>query len=169
MKKLAAISLVLVIAGVGASGCLWRAAEGQGGPNATMTKQPTTLGAFSVSLAVKDIKASRVFYEKLDFQVVLGDEAQKWLILRNGSVTIGLFQGALPRNTLTFNPGWDEKAQPVAQFTDVREHQRRLKARGLIFTSEAEEKGTAPANFMVIDPDGNPVLFDQHVHFTAKQ
>ena len=91
-----------------------------------MATQPTTLGAFSVSLAVKNIQASRAFYEKLDFEVVGGNEAQNWLILRNGSVTIGLFQGMFPRNILTFNPGWDEKAQPVGEFKDVREHHRRL-------------------------------------------
>ena len=134
----------------------------------SMTKQPTTLGAFSVSLAVKDIKASRAFYEKLDFAVVMGEEAQKWLILRNGSVTIGLFQGVWERNVLTFNPGWDEKAQPVVPFTDVREHERRLKASGLKFTKEAEQ-GTGPASFMLVDPDGNPILVDQHVHLAAKQ
>ena len=95
-----------------------------------MTKQPTTLGAFSVSLAVKNLQASRAFYEKLGFAVCGGDPAQNWLILRNGTVTIGLFQGMFERNILTFNPGWDDKAQAVAEFTDVREHQRRLKSQG---------------------------------------
>ena len=128
-----------------------------------MTKQPTTLGAFSVSLAVKDLKASRAFYEKLDFEVVGGDPAQNWLILRNGSVTIGLFQGMFERNMMTFNPGWDEKAQAVEKFSDVREHQRRLKSGGLELTSEADESSTGPASFMLLDPDGNPVLIDQHV------
>ena len=128
-----------------------------------MTKQPTTLGAFSVSLAVKTLQASRAFYEKLDFEVVGGDPAQNWLILRNGSVTIGLFQGMFERNILTFNPGWDVKAQAVKKFIDVREHQRRLKSRGLTLTAEADENGTGPASFMLSDPDGNPVLVDQHV------
>ena len=176
MKKLAAISVVMFVAGVWAGGGLLSAAGDQARAAAsekqmkgTMAKQPTTLGAFSVSLAVKDIKASRDFYEKLDFEVVMGEEAQKWLILRNGSVTIGLFQGVWERNVLTFNPGWDEKAQAVAPFTDVREHQRRLKARGLKLKSEADEKGTGPANFLLVDPDGNPVLFDQHVDLAAKQ
>ena len=176
MKKLAAISVVIFVAGVWAGGGLLNAAGDQARAAATekqvkgtMTKQPTTFGAFSVGLAVKDIKASRAFYEKLDFEVVMGDEAQKWLILRNGSVTIGLFQGVWDRNVLTFNPGWDEKAQAVVPFIDVREHQRRLKARGLKFKSEADEKGTGPANFLLVDPDGNPVLFDQHVHLAAKQ
>jgi catechol 2,3-dioxygenase-like lactoylglutathione lyase family enzyme len=128
-----------------------------------MGKQPTTLGAFSVSLAVKDLEASRAFYEKLDFVVVGGEAAQNWLILRNGSVTVGLFQGMFERNILTFNPGWDDTAQSVAQFTDVREHQRQFKARGLPLASEADENSTGPASLMLIDPDGNPILLDQHV------
>ena len=128
-----------------------------------MTKQPTTLGAFSVSLAVKDLQVSREFYEKLDFQFAGGDPAQNWLILRNGTVTIGLFQGMFERNVLTFNPGWDDKAQPVSEFTDIREHQRRLKAEGFAFTLEADESTTGPASLMLLDPDGNPVLIDQHV------
>jgi catechol 2,3-dioxygenase-like lactoylglutathione lyase family enzyme len=128
-----------------------------------MTKQPSTLGAFSVSLAVKSLEASRAFYEKLDFEAVGGDPAQNWLILRNGSVTIGLFQGMFERNILTFNPGWDERAQKVEKFMDVREHQGRLKSRGLALASEADESGTGPASLMLLDPDGNPVLIDQHV------
>jgi catechol 2,3-dioxygenase-like lactoylglutathione lyase family enzyme len=132
------------------------------GMAAAMTTQPTTLGAFSVSLAVKDIKASRAFYEKLDFEAVGGDVAQNWLILRNGNVTLGLFQGMYERNLLTFNPGWNHNAQALERFTDVREHQRRLKSRGLKLTKEADEKGTGPAGFMLVDPDGNPILIDQH-------
>jgi catechol 2,3-dioxygenase-like lactoylglutathione lyase family enzyme len=128
-----------------------------------MTKQPTTLGAFSVSLAVKDLQASREFYEKLGFEVVMGEPAQNWMILRNGTVTLGLFQGMFERNMLTFNPGWDDKAQPVEEFTDVREHQRRLKSKGLTLTSEADESGTGPGMLMLVDPDGNPILLDQHV------
>jgi catechol 2,3-dioxygenase-like lactoylglutathione lyase family enzyme len=129
-----------------------------------MTKQPTTLGAFSVSLAVKDLQASRAFYEKLDFVVVGGDAAQNWLILRNGTVTIGLFQGMFDRNLLTFNPGWDHQAQPVGEkFTDIREHQRRLKSSGLELAIEADESSTGPASVMLTDPDGNPILIDQHV------
>ena len=128
-----------------------------------MAKQPTTLGAFSVSLAVKDLQASRAFYEKLDFEVVGGDAAQNWLILRNGTVTVGLFQGMFDRNILTFNPGWDEKAQPIAEFIDIRDHQRRLKSNGVELTSEADENGAGPASLMLIDPDGNPILVDQHV------
>jgi catechol 2,3-dioxygenase-like lactoylglutathione lyase family enzyme len=129
-----------------------------------MTKQPTTLGAFSVSLAVKDLQASRAFYEKLDFEVAGGDRTQNWLILRNGIITIGLFQGMFDRNVLTFNPGWDSEAQPVRdKFTDIREHQRRLKSKGLTLTMEADESSTGPASVMLTDPDGNPVLIDQHV------
>lgn len=128
-----------------------------------MTTQPTTLGAFSVSLAVKDLAASQAFYEALDFAVVGGEAAQNWLILRNGSVTIGLFQGMFERNILTFNPGWDEQATAVDPFTDVREHQRRLRSEGLAFTTDADDEGTGPASFMLVDPDGNPILVDQHV------
>jgi catechol 2,3-dioxygenase-like lactoylglutathione lyase family enzyme len=128
-----------------------------------MTQQPTTLGAFSVSLSVKDIQASREFYEKLGFTSVFGEPAQNWLILRNGNVTIGLFQGMFPRNMLTFNPGWDESAQKADQFTDVRELQRQLKSKGLQLTTEADESSTGPASIMLMDPDGNPILIDQHV------
>lgn len=128
-----------------------------------MATQPTTLGAFSVSLAVRDLSASKAFYEALGFAVVLGDAAQHWLILRNGTVTIGLFQGMFERNILTFNPGWDDQAQPVDGFVDVREHQRLLKAQGLTLASEADAAGSGPGSFMLIDPDGNPILVDQHV------
>lgn len=129
----------------------------------TQPAQPTTLGAFSVSLAVKNLEASRAFYERLDFRVVMGDASENWLILRNGSVTIGLFQGMFERNILTFNPGWDEQAQPVKDYADVRDHQRRLKAKGLDLINEADENGTGPASLMLVDPDGNPILIDQHV------
>jgi len=128
-----------------------------------MGTQPTTLGAFSVSLAVKDLEASRAFYEKLDFRVVMGEAARNWLILRNGTITIGLFRGMFERNILTFNPGWDAEARGVEEYTDVREHQRRLKERGLELASEADENGTGPASVMLVDPDGNPILIDQHV------
>ena len=121
------------------------------------------LGAFSVSLNVKDIEASRACYETLGFAPVMGDAAQGWLILRNGTTTIGLFQGMFEKNSLTFNPGWDANAQPVASFTDVRELQRQLKAAGVEFTAEADESGSGPAFFSIVDPDGNPILVDQHV------
>ncbi len=121
------------------------------------------LGAFSVSLAVKDLQASKVFYEKLGFTVVGGDEAQNWLILRSGGHTIGLFQGMFEKNILTFNPGWNSDAGELEAFIDVRDIQRQLKAVGVELTSEADESSTGPANLMVVDPDGNPILIDQHV------
>jgi lactoylglutathione lyase len=121
------------------------------------------LGAFSVSLAVKDIEASAAFYEKLGFSKHGGDISQNWLILRNGETVIGLFQGMFEKNMLTFNPGWNQDAQPLGSFTDVRDLQRHLKAQGTEFLSEADEDTTGPASFMVLDPDGNPVLVDQHV------
>ncbi len=121
------------------------------------------LGAFSVSLAVKDIEASRAFYEKLGFAVFAGDAAQNWLILKNGDHVIGLFQGMFDRNILTFNPGWDQNAQPIEQFTDVRELQRRMKKSGVPLMTEADENSSGPASFMMADPDGNPILIDQHV------
>ena len=120
------------------------------------------LGAFSVSLAVKSIEASRSFYEKLGFSAIGGDQSQGWLILRNGSTVIGLFQGMFDANILTFNPGWDNKAQNVDPFTDVREIQRRLKAQGIVPVTEVDETTTGIGHFIVIDPDGNPVLVDQH-------
>ena len=121
------------------------------------------LGAFSVSLAVKDLEASKAFYEKFGFQAFAGDAAQNWLILKNGDHVIGLFQGMFEKNILTFNPGWDQNAQKVASFTDVRELQRRLKASGVPLVSEADESTTGPASFVAVDPDGNPILVDQHV------
>ncbi len=121
------------------------------------------LGAFSISLAVQDLEASRAFYEKFGFAVAGGDPAQNWLILRNGEHVIGLFQGMFERNILTFNPGWDQNAQAVGSFTDVRELQRRLKAQGVEFVQEADETTTGPASFIAVDPDGNPILLDQHV------
>jgi catechol 2,3-dioxygenase-like lactoylglutathione lyase family enzyme len=121
------------------------------------------LGNFSVSLAVKDLAASRAFYEKLGFRVIGGDLAQNWLILQNETSTIGLFQGMFDKNLLTFNPGWDRNAQPLADFTDVRELQRTFKERGLTLASAADESSTGPASLMLIDPDGNPILIDQHV------
>jgi lactoylglutathione lyase len=121
------------------------------------------LGAFSVSLAVKDIQASKSFYEKFGFQPFAGDAAHNWLILKNGDHVIGLFQGMFEKNILTFNPGWDQNAQKLESFTDVRELQRKLKAQGVQFMQEADESTTGPASFIAVDPDGNPILFDQHV------
>lgn len=121
------------------------------------------LGAFSVSLAVKDIQASTEFYEKLGFTRFAGDITQNWLILKNGQAVVGLFQGMLERNALTFNPGWDQDAQPLEPFTDVRDIQRELQGQGVPFLAEAAEGTTGPASFIVTDPDGNPVIVDQHV------
>jgi catechol 2,3-dioxygenase-like lactoylglutathione lyase family enzyme len=121
------------------------------------------LGAFSISLAVKDLAASRSFYETLGFEVFAGDAAQGWLVLRNGDHVIGLFQGMFDRNIPTFNPGWDQGARKLDRFTDVRELQKRLKARGVAIQQEADEATSGPASFVVVDPDGNPVLVDQHV------
>ena len=121
------------------------------------------LGAFSVSLAVKNLEASRSFYEKLGFQVFAGDASQNWLILKNGDHAIGLFQGMFEKNILTFNPGWDSNAQKLDVFTDVRGLQRQLKAKGVALQTEADETSTGPASFMIVDPDGNPILIDQHV------
>lgn len=120
------------------------------------------LGAFSVSLAVKDIAASRAFYENIGFEVFGGDQSQNWLIMKNGDHVIGLFQGMFEKNILTFNPGWDQSAQPMDSFTDVRELQRMVKERGVQLASEADETTTGPASFVAIDPDGNPILVDQH-------
>lgn len=121
------------------------------------------LGAFSISLTVKDIHASKAFYEKLGFKVFGGDITQNWLILKNGDHVIGLFQGMFEKNMLTFNPGWDCNAQKVEPFTDVRELQRQLKAQGVALMSEADENTSGPASFVLMDPDGNPILVDQHV------
>jgi catechol 2,3-dioxygenase-like lactoylglutathione lyase family enzyme len=121
------------------------------------------LGNFSVSLTVKDLSASRAFYEKLGFEVRGGDASKNWLILQNGAATIGLFQGMFDKNTLTFNPGWNNMAQPLEDFKDVREIQRSLKSSGLQLMAVADESSTGPAYLMLLDPDGNPILIDQHV------
>lgn len=127
-------------------------------PNKTME-----LGNFSVSLAVKDIKKSMAFYQKLDFKTVGGKLEQNWIVLQNGTVTIGLFQGMFDKNLMTFNPGWNAKKEALGSFQDVRELQRTLKERGLSMLTEADEKTDGPAHFMITDPDGNSLLFDQHV------
>ena len=121
------------------------------------------LGNFSISLSVKDIEASRAFYEKFGFRSFMGNALQKWLIMKNGEHVIGLFQSMFERNMLTFNPGWDSNGNALASFTDVRELQRQLKAQGVMLMSEADENTTGPASFMAVDPDGNPILVDQHV------
>jgi catechol 2,3-dioxygenase-like lactoylglutathione lyase family enzyme len=121
------------------------------------------LGNFSVSLAVKDIAASRAFYEKLGFAVFGGDQGQGWLIMKSPACIIGLFQGMFDRNTLTFNPGWDSSGNTLPAFTDVRDIQKSLRAAGIPIVNAADKSTTGPASFMVIDPDGNPILIDQHV------
>lgn len=128
------------------------------------TEQKTMeLGNFSISLAVKDIKASKAFYEKLDFKVVGGKPEQNWIVLQNGSARIGLFQGMFDKNIMTFNPGWTKDKEALTDFPDVRELQHTLKARGLTMAPEVDETTNGPAHFMVTDPDGNTLLFDQHV------
>ena len=121
------------------------------------------LGAFSVSLTVKDLKASRQFYEKFGFKAFAGDPSRNWLVMKNGDHAIGLFQGMFDKNILTFNPGWDSNAQKLANFTDVRELQRQLKAQGVHMLKEADESTTGPDSFVAVDPDGNQILVDQHV------
>jgi lactoylglutathione lyase len=120
------------------------------------------LGAFSVSLSVKDISKSKAFYEKLGFQTLGGEIAQNWLIMKNGSTVIGLFEGMFEKNLLTFNPGWDQNAENLESFTDIRNLQKQLKEQGVKMLTEADESGDGPASFTIEDPDGNPILVDQH-------
>ena len=121
------------------------------------------LGAFSISLTVMDIEASRKFYEMFGFKIFHGDASQNWLIMKNGDHSIGLFQGMFEKNMLTFNPGWDKDARELDAFTDVRDLQRQLKEQGLELISEVDESTSGPGSFIVVDPDGNPILVDQHV------
>ncbi|PKB82380.1 MAG: glyoxalase [SAR202 cluster bacterium Io17-Chloro-G9] len=121
------------------------------------------LGAFSISLVVKDIEVSKEFYEKFGFHVFGGDASQNWLIMKNGGTIIGLFQGMFEKNMLTFNPGWDSNAREFDNYTDVRELQNRLKQQDVELISEADESTVGPASFIAVDPDGNPILLDQHV------
>ena len=121
------------------------------------------LGAFSVSLAVKDLQASKSFYENFGFKEFAGDASQNWLILKNGDHVIGLFQGMFDKNILTFNPGWDQNAQKLDEFADIRELQKELKAKGVPLVQEVDESTSGPASFTALDPDGNPILVDQHV------
>ena len=121
------------------------------------------LGTFSISLAVKDLETSKTFYEKFGFKVFAGEASQNWLILKNGDHAIGLFQEMFEKNIMTFNPGWDSNASKLDTFTDVRDLQRQLKAQGVELHTEADESTTGPASFIAVDPDGNPILVDQHV------
>lgn len=129
---------------------------------APKTAEPVQLGNFSVSLTVKDLKVALAFYEKLGFTEVAGDK-KRWIVLKNGQAKIGLFQGLFPKNMLTFNPGWDSEKVELKEFQDVRAIQRVLKERGIPFALEADEKTDGPAFFQITDPDGNPILVDQHV------
>ncbi len=133
------------------------------GPTQAAAPKDMALGAFSISLAVKDLKASRQFYEKFGFKARGGNPAKNWLVLKNGDCIIGLFHGMFEKNIMTFNPGWDSNKQKLAAFTDVRELQRQLKAQGVKLATEADESTTGPASFVAMDPDGNQLLFDQHV------
>ena len=144
-----------------ASFCLL-AASGPSKPATMETSEPLRLGAFSVSLSVKDLQASKRFYETLGFSVFAGDAAKNYLIMKNGNALIGLFHGMFENNILTFNPGWDENARPLDSFDDVRVIQARLKQQGVKLATEADETTTGPASFIVVDPDGNAVLIDQH-------
>ena len=137
-------------------------ASGAASAQVSETK-PMDLGNFSVSLNVKDIVASKAFYEKLDFKVVAGKLEQKWIVLQNGNARIGLFQGMFDKNIMTFNPGWTKDKETMKDFQDVRELQRTLKSRGITMAPAADEKTEGPAFFMIADPDGNTLLFDQHV------
>ena len=121
------------------------------------------LGAFSVSLSVNDINASKIFYEKLGFNQFGGDIEQNWLIMKNGNTVIGLFQGMFENNILTFNPGWDQDAQPLETFTDIRALQHQLKASGIELINEADPESTGPASLLLVDPDGNTIMLDQHI------
>lgn len=138
-------------------------AERNGAAQQTAAEGDLSLGNFSVSLAVKDIAASRAFYQKLGFRAIGGDQSQNWLIMQNDTATIGLFQGMFEDNIMTFNPGWNRSSETLAEFDDVREIQETLRSRGITFVLEADESTTGPASLMIADPDGNMILIDQHV------
>jgi catechol 2,3-dioxygenase-like lactoylglutathione lyase family enzyme len=164
MTRLSIAVLVSFLAGCGAVAAVAAAQTSRAATAPASGDGQIQLGNFSVSLAVKDIGASRAFYEKLGFKQVAGNQAQNWLILQNSTSTIGLFQGPqYTRNMLTFNPGWDRSGNPLPEFDDVREIQRTLKARGLVPAVTADVSSTGPASLVLTDPDGNPILIDQHV------
>lgn len=156
MRRTTLTLLVGALAGASLAMAARQDAPADGGPH-TMR-----LGNFSVSLAVKDLAASRAFYEKLGFSLVGGDE-KGYVILQNETSTIGLFQGMFDRNILTFNPGWDRNTNTLADFDDVRELQERVRAQGIEPVVSADPDSTGPASFVIVDPDGNPILIDQHV------
>ena len=153
----------VLFASLGGCNCCRATPEAKASQSQAKGDPHMRLGNFSVSLAVKDIAASRAFYEKLGFKVFGGDQAKNWLIMQNETSTIGLFQGMFPKNTLTFNPGWDRNATALTDFEDVRELQKTLKSRGLTLTMEADAATNGPASVFLLDPDGNPILIDQHV------
>lgn len=169
--------LFLSLTLIAAAGCASTPAARPSSANSTAANPPPStpadtnsakepqmrLGNFSVSLTVKDLAASRAFYEKLGFRSVGGDPEKNWLILQNGAATIGLFQGMFDRNMLTFNPGWDAAAQTLEDFDDVRDIQRSLQRQGITLILTADETTSGPASIMLADPDGNPILIDQHV------
>lgn len=158
------LTFTSMLAGALASIAIIATAGTTAAPSAPPSEKKTMdLGNFSVSLNVKDIKASKAFYEKLDFKVVAGKLEQNWIVLQSGNARIGLFQGMFDKNIMTFNPGWNKDKESLKDFQDVRELQRTLKARGLTIAPEADEKTEGPAYFKVTDPDGNTLLFDQHV------
>jgi catechol 2,3-dioxygenase-like lactoylglutathione lyase family enzyme len=154
--------IILVLVACAFAGCASTKIDDSGADRSTGNSN-MRLGNFSVSLAVKDLAVSRAFYEKLGFRVIHGDAKQNWLILQNETATIGLFQGMFERNTLTFNPGWDRGAATLPDFDDVRDLQREIRKRGLEPTLAADEASSGPAALMLTDPDGNPILVDQHV------
>lgn len=167
MSTLVSIFITIFITGALAGG-LALTASANSAWQSNKKEKPLQLGNFSVSLAVKDLKASKEFYEKLDFKQVGGDAKQNWIVLQNGTTTIGLFQGMFKKNIMTFNPGWDKDKKTLKKFQDVRELQSVLKKRGLTPATPADEKSNGPANFVLVDPDGNPILFDQHVERPKK-
>ncbi|GMV26272.1 MAG: hypothetical protein AMXMBFR58_23030 [Phycisphaerae bacterium] len=160
-RPILTVSLLLILAGCSASN------PGRTASPPEPIQGHRTLGAFSVSLAVRNLAASRAFYEKLGFEPVGGD-GTTWQIMRSGTTTIGLFQGMFDRNIMTFNPGWDVNASPLSQFRDIREIQADIKTRGVALTMTADPSSTGPASLMLADPDGNPVLIDQHVPRPAR-
>ena len=152
---------IVILSGMVAAAFVGAALEGIGKSDEQRSKK-MQLGAFSISLAVKDIAKSKEFYEKLGFEAIGGELSQNWQIMRSGDTVVGLFQGMFEKNILTFNPGWDQQAENVDEFADVRDIQAALKERGVELTTEADASTSGPASFTLLDPDGNPILFDQH-------
>lgn len=163
MDRLVAVLLVGMLGGFAVSQTAKPKAASAG------AEKPLRLGNFSLSLTVKDLAASRAFYEKLGFKQVAGVPEKNWIILQNDGSTIGLFQGAFEKNSLTYNPGWDRTTATLADFDDVREIQKALKSKGLTLTTSSDESSTGPASLSLLDPDGNPILIDQHVPAPKKK